>query len=127
MKRRSSRFSTFVAVAVCVLSGCASVPQSGIEGGATEVKVYESTKLAASQYEVVRRLWVDSWRAAFWLPTYPSEAEGIASLQTEAARLSADGLINVICIDQGRSKWSSSPGPRVLCYGNAIRVRRNEG
>ena len=93
MKLRSSRFSALVTVAVCVLSGCASVPQSGVEGGATEVKVYGSGKLAASQYEVVRRLWVDSWRAAFWLPTYPSEAEGIASLQTEAGRLGADGLI----------------------------------
>ena len=40
---------------------------------------------------------MESWRAAFWLPTYPSEAEGIASLQTEAGRVGADGLINVIC------------------------------
>ena len=127
MKLRSSRFSALVAVAVCALSGCASVPQSGVEAGATEVKVYGSGKLAASQYEVVRRLWVDSWRAAFWLPTYPSEAEGIASLQTEAGRLGADGLINVICLDQGHSKWTWSPGPAVLCYGDAIRVRRNQG
>jgi hypothetical protein len=126
MKRRSSRLSALVA-AVSVLSGCASVPQSRVEGGTTEVKVYESNKLAAGQYEVVRRLWVDSWRSAFWLPTYPSEAEGIAALRTEAGRLGADGLINVICIDQGRSNWSSSPGPAILCYGNVIRVRRNEG
>ena len=127
MKIRSSRFSALVAVAACLLCGCASVPQSGVEGGAAEVKIYGSDKLAASQYEVVGRPWVDSWRAAFWLPTYPTEAEAIASLQAEAARRGADGLINVMCVDQGRSKWSSSPGPAVLCYGNAIRVRRNPG
>jgi hypothetical protein len=127
MKLRSSRFSPFVIVAACALSGCASAPQGGVERSATEVKVYETGKLDASQYEVVRRVWVDSWRSAFRLPTYPSEAEGIASLQTEAARLGADGLINVICIDQGHSQWSSSQGPAVLCYGNAIRVRRNQG
>jgi hypothetical protein len=127
MKLRSSRFSARVAIVVCILSGCASVPQSSVEGGATEVKVYGSDKLAASQYEVVRRIWVDSWRTAFWLPTYPTEAEGIASLQTEAGRVGADGLINVVCMDQGHSKWSWSQGPAVLCYGNAIRLRRNEG
>jgi uncharacterized protein YbjQ (UPF0145 family) len=110
-----------------VLSGCASAPQSGVEGGAAEVKVYASDKLAASQYEVVGRIWVDSWRSAFRLPTYPTEAEAIASLQAEAARRGADGLINVFCADLGHSKWSWSSGPAVLCYGNAIRVRQNQG
>ena len=129
MKLRGSRFAAPAAIAVCVLSGCASVPQSGIdEEDATEVKVYEDQKDSPqSQYEVVSRLWMDSWRAAFWLPTYPSEAEGITSLQTEAGRLGANGLINVVCLDQGHSKWSWSEGPAFLCYGSAIRVRRNGG
>ena len=123
MKLRSSRFSALVAVAVCVLSGCASAPQSGVERQGAEVKVYEPEQLAQGQYEVVRHLWVDSWRTAFWLPTDSSEAESIASLQTEAARLGANGLINVSCRDQGHSIWSWSREPAILCYGNAIRVR----
>jgi hypothetical protein len=123
MKLRSSRFSALVAVAVCVLSGCASAPQSGVERRAAEVKVYEPEQLVQGQYEVVRHLWVDSWRAAFWLPSYSSKAEGIASLQAEAARLGANGLINVSCRDQGHSIWSWSREPAILCYGNAIRVR----
>ncbi len=127
MKLRGSWFAAPAAIAVCVLSGCASVPQSGIDGGTTEVKVYGSERLPAGQYEVVSRLWMDSWRAAFWLPTYPSEAEGITSLQTEAGRLGANGLINVVCLDQGHSKWSWSDGPAFLCYGSAIHVRRNGG
>ena len=123
MKLRSSRFSALVAVAVCVLSGCASAPQSGVERQAAEVKVYEPEQLAQGQYEVVRHLWVDSWRTAFWLPSDSSEADGIASLQAEAARLGANGLINVSCRDQGHSIWSWSREPAILCYGNAIRVR----
>jgi hypothetical protein len=123
MKLRSSRFSALVAVAVCVLSGCASAPQSGVERRAAEVKVYEPDQLVQGQYELVRYLWVDSWRAAFWLPSYSSEAEGVASLQAEAARLGANGLINVSCRDQGHSIWSWSREPAILCYGNAIRVR----
>ncbi len=91
---------------------------------ANEVKIYGPGNLSVNQYEVVRRIWVDSWRSNFLLPTYPSEAEGIASMQAEAARLGADGLINVGCMDQGRLKWSLSSGPAITCYGNAIRVRR---
>jgi uncharacterized protein YbjQ (UPF0145 family) len=91
------------------------------------VKLYEFRNLPPGQYEVVRRLWVGSWRAAFWLPTYPSEAEAVAALQAEASRLGADGLINVACLDESRSKWFSSSEPAVLCYGNAIRIRRTEG
>jgi hypothetical protein len=124
MKRQRLRFSMLVA-AMCVLCGCASVPQSGVPRAATEVRVYEFNNLPSSQYDVLRRVWVDSWRSAFWLPTYPSATEGIASLQAEAGRLGADGLINVICLDQGRSSWSSSTEPRILCYGNAIRLRRS--
>ena len=127
MKLPGSWLSALVAVAACALSGCATAPPSGVEGRATDVKIYQSDNLTSSRYEVVRRIWVESWRSAFWLPTNPSEAEGIASLQTEAGRVGADGLINVICIDQGRSKWSSSQEPRILCYGNAIRLRPNQG
>lgn len=127
MKLQSSWFSGPVAVAACLLSGCASVPPTGSDGNVTEVKVYASGQLAASQYEVVRHIWVDSWRADFSVPTYPSEAVGIAALRVEAGRLGADGLINVICLDQGHPEWRSSTEPTVLCYGNAIRLRRNEG
>ena len=127
MKLLGFQFSILVAVAGCVLSGCASAPPSGTEVRGADVKIYQSTNLPSSRYDVVRRVWVESWRSAFWLPTYAIEADGIASLQTEAGRVGADGLINVICLDQGRSNWSSSQEPRILCYGNAIRLRPNQG
>lgn len=125
MKLRSSHFSTLVVLVVAtgVLSGCANVPQSGVERQAAQVRVYEPDQLKQDQYEVVRYLWVDSWRAAFWLPSASSEADGIASLQAEAARLGANGLVSVGCIDQGHSIWPWSQKPAILCYGNAIRVR----
>jgi hypothetical protein len=122
MRLRSSHFYMLVAVAVSALFGCASAPQGGVERQATEVAVYEPNQLPQRQYELVRYLWVDSWRTAFWLPTDSSEAEGIASLQAEAGRLGANGLINVSCRDQGHSIWSWSREPAILCYGNAIRV-----
>jgi uncharacterized protein YbjQ (UPF0145 family) len=127
MNLRNSRLTTLLAIAACVLSGCASVPESGVARSPAEVKIYETGKLSVSQYQVVRRIWVDSWRSAFRLPTYANEADSIAALQAEAGRLGADGLINVNCIDQGPSPWSSSTAPAILCYGNAIRLRKNEG
>ena len=123
MKLQSSRFSALIAVTICVLSGCAGIPKSGVEGQAAQVKVYEPDQLVQGQYEDVRYLWVDSWRTAFWLPSASSEVEGIISLQTEAARLGANGLINVICSDQGHFMWFPSREPSILCYGHAIRVR----
>ena len=54
MRLRSSHFYMLVAVAVCMLSGCASAPQSGVERQAAEVKVYQPDQLLQSQYKVVR-------------------------------------------------------------------------
>ncbi len=122
MKFRCAGFAVHVAVSLFVLSGCASAPRNDLGHGA-EVKVYEPAQLAQNQYEIVRHLWVDSWRTAFWLPTYSTEAQAIASLQDGAARLGANGLINVSCRDQGHFIQSHNREPAILCYGNAIRVR----
>jgi len=120
---QKARISALIAVTVCALCGCASVPKSDVESQAAQVKIYEADQLLQSQYEHVRYLWADSWRTALWLPSASSEAEGIASLQAEAARVGANGLINVSCMDQGRFWPSRSSEPSILCYGHAIRVR----
>ena len=123
MKLASSRFSTLVVVAACVLCGCASAPKSAVELPASQVKVYAAGQVVQGQYEGVRYLWVDTWRSAFMLPNAASEAAGIAALQAEAGRLGANGLVNVACVDQGHYWWSTSREPSILCYGHAIRVR----
>lgn len=122
-KRKNPRVSVVIAVGLCVLAGCSGLARNEAEKPSVEVKVYEPEQLKQDQYALVRYLWVDSWRTAFSLPTYSSEAKGIASLQAEAARLGANGLINVSCRDQGHFIWTRSREPAILCYGNAIRVR----
>lgn len=106
-----------------MLFGCASAPQGDVARQAAGIKVYETAQLAQNQYELVRRLWVDSWRTAFWLPTYATEADAIAALQDGAARLGANGLIDVSCRDQRNFSGPRKREPAILCYGNAIRVR----
>src|SRR5436189_4657932 len=110
-------------VALWALAGCASPPQNADGTRAAEVKVYAPDQLFRGDYEGVRYLWVDTWRSAFWLPHAATEAEGVAGLQAGAARVGANGLINVSCIDQGHFMASSARPPSFVCYGHATRVR----
>jgi len=123
----SSRLSALVAGAAYVLCAGAGIAQSDVEQRAADVKIYTLGEISSSRYDVVGRPWVDSWRSAFWVPTFPSQEQAIVALQTEAARRGADGLLNVNCLDQGRWNWSSNTEPAFLCYGIAIRVRPSQG
>ena len=125
MKFPSPTSMTLIALALCALSGCASVPPD-VARRAPDVKVYETGQLPIYRYEVVRRIWVDSWRTAFVAPTFPTRDDAVAALQTEAALAGADGLINVICLDQGRSRWYTRAETAIHCYANAIRLKTGE-
>ncbi len=121
------RRAALAVTAVVALCGCASTQQTGIESRVDEVKVYELGQIAASGYDVLSHIWADSWRSAHGVPLHPNEAQGVASLRVEAARLGANGLVNVVCLDQGRPNWWASPAPAYLCYGTAVRVRASAG
>ncbi len=116
-----------VAAASCLACACASPPQAGSEARTAPVQVYTANPYVGKPYEVLSPLWAGSWRTALRLPTYPTRDEAIAALQTEAAKLNADALINVSCLDQGPSTWFKSNEPGFLCYGDAIRVGRTQG
>jgi hypothetical protein len=96
-----------------ILVGCATLK-------AEDVKVYHPAQLNQGQYETVARLWVETWHARTWVPTYSSPEEGVASLQDKAGGLGANGLIDVACYaDKG---WFSFGGDSYFCYGKAIKV-----
>ncbi len=125
MKTRDLLLSAAIVCALGALSGCASVPQEDIEKRAAEIKIYRAAELSGDTYESVGHVWVDSWRTAFYPPTYPSEDEALRALRTEAARRGADGLVNIVCLDQNVPRKSASEGKAVLCYAYAVRVRRD--
>ncbi len=127
MKLRRSHLSAIVAGVLCALCAGAGIAQSNIEPPAPRLKTYGFGDIGMGRYEVVARLWGDSWRSAFWVPTFPTQEQAIAALETEAARRGADGLLNVSCRDQGPWSWSSSGEPAFLCYGVAIRLRPGQG
>jgi uncharacterized protein YbjQ (UPF0145 family) len=128
MNIRGFDLSRWAALAACALSGCASTPsQDDIAKQAAAVKVYRSAELAGTPYDVVGHLWVDSWRTAYTLPTYPSADEAVDALRAQAALAGADGVINVVCIDQRRTEWFRHEQTAFLCYGGAIRLRPGAG
>jgi len=110
--------ATLTAVAFTALTACAST-QTG-EVKSEDVKVYSPAQLRQGEYETVKRLWVDSWRTAFWVPSYSSRDDGIAALKDKAAGLDANGLINVNCYgDSGLFGGEQA----FTCYGKAIKTR----
>jgi hypothetical protein len=116
------------ALLVCALiSGCASIPEAELERRTEEVKLYKGSELLSTSYESVGHVWVDSWRTAFWPPSYSTLDEAVRSMRAEAARLGANAVVNSVCLDQGRSSWFGKPEPAILCYGNAVRIRGNAG
>jgi hypothetical protein len=90
----------------------------------TPVPVYEANPFVGKPYDVVGRLWTGTWRTALRLPTYAKKDDAIASMQDEAARLNADALVYMNCIDQRGSTWFSNDQPAFICYAVAIQHRR---
>ena len=123
MKTRDPLFSALIVCVLCTLCGCASVPQEP----SAEIRIYKSGELLGTPYDSVGHVWVDSWRTAFFPPTYPSEDEALRSLREEAARLGANGIVNVVCLDQNLREKSAKTEPAILCYANAVRVRPRQG
>ena len=111
MKKRIAAIG--VALSAAVLAGCAALK-------AEDVKVYTPAQLKQGEYETVKRLWVETWRTPFWVPSYSSPKDGVAGLQDKAAALGANGLINVDCYgDRGLFSFGSAS---FVCYGKAIKL-----
>lgn len=102
------------AVLVCA---CAGALAQAAESDA--VPVYDSTQIALDRYTVIRRLGVQSWQSAFWIRSYRDAASARQALVNEAARLGADGVINLHCLDQTDRLFRHAGH---FCYGNAIRL-----
>ena len=84
------------------------------------VLIYDSTQIAFDRYTVVKRIWVEDWRSAFWIPGHGDVGAAQQALLNEAGRLGADGVINLKCLDQTDNIFRRSG---YYCYGNAIKLR----
>lgn len=127
MRSRLSPLSLLIAVAATLSSGCATTPHGDTGKPSKTVQVYESDPYLGKGYDIVGRLWADSTRSRFRVPTYPSRDAAIAAMQAEAAILNADALISVGCLDQRVSALAQGGEPAFVCYGVAIQMRPPKG
>ena len=124
MRIRNVPLSLLIASTLVFASGWAGSVNADVEARPGTVPVYEMNPFVGKPYEVLGHIWADSWRTAFWLPTYPNKDDAIAAMQAEASRLNPDALIMVNCLDQRGSTWFRGNEPAYLCYGVAIKVAR---
>jgi hypothetical protein len=124
--RIRSPLSLFIAAAVSFPLGYAGISRADDAAHPSPVPVYEANPFVGKSYDIVGRLWTGSWRSALRLPTYSKKDDAIASMQDEAARLNADALINLNCLDQRGSTWFPTDQPAFICYAVAIQHRQSQ-
>ena len=100
-----------------VLSACATRAPMG-PGNPDQVSIHESVVGAPPRYEVVKRLWAESWRSALRVPTYASSEDAMADFRRQAARLGGNGVINFGCY---HLPGASGTGTRLACNGTIVR------
>jgi hypothetical protein len=113
---RMKKYAVATAAAFMVLAIVPDARSAGTDG----VAVYDATELALYRYTVVKRIWVEDWKSAFSVGGEPDEARARDAVMEEAARVGADGVINLKCL--GQTDRLSKPAG-YYCYGNAIKLR----
>ncbi len=86
---------------------------------ADHIKVYEPGTIAPDAYRVVKRLWTETWRSAFALPSFPDVAAAIEAMKQEAAKIGADAVTNVVCLPDSTLRPRAAG---VYCHGSLIKL-----
>ncbi len=116
MKLRK-RFCSLGALMLCVAAAVNAAAQEPVRSA--PLRVFDATELTPDRYTVIKRIWVENWRSAFWIPAHNDSSAGIAALTAEAARAGADAVTHLICLnDQGA--WLNRG---YLCYGLAVKLK----
>lgn len=101
-----------LASAMCIWAGAA------LSADAPPVRVFDATQLTLDRYTVIKRIWTQTWRAAFWIPEYDNAVDAIEALKTRAADEGADAVIDLHCLND-KDGW----GAGYFCYGLAIKLK----
>ena len=80
---------------------------------------FDATQLTPDRYTVIRRLWVDSWRTVFDVPTHGDSSAALAQLSDEAVKAGADALTNVICLNDEKAWFRRG----YSCYALAVKLK----
>jgi hypothetical protein len=114
MLARSAFIRSFIGIAwLALVSGASAQDRAG-------PRFYQVGEITVDRYTVLERIWVGSWRSALFVPKHADQAGAISALREEAARLGADGIVNLHCLqDSGGLPGESGH----FCYANAIKLK----
>jgi hypothetical protein len=82
------------------------------------IPVYESVTDTPRRFEIVKRLWTESWRSPLAVPGYESREQAEAAFREHAAGLGGNGVINFGCY---RLPGVLGGGTRLACNGTIVR------
>lgn len=89
---------------------------------ADKVTIHESVTSAPPHFTILKRVWVETWRSAFFVPTYRSQEEAAAAFRQHAASIGGDGVINFGCYNRVISP-NPPPGSALSCNGTIVKFR----
>jgi hypothetical protein len=115
MAKRSS-VSVSITLALTLASALAHAHSAG-----SAVPIYDATQLAMDRFTVVKRVGIQDWSSAFWIRGHRDLGSAQQAIVNEAARVGADGVINLTCFDQTDRIFNPAG---YFCYGNAIRLKK---
>jgi len=108
---------SLAALMLCMAVALNAAAQEPVRGA--PLRVFDATELTPDRYTVIKRIWVENWRSAFWLPAHNDSSAAIAALTAEAARSGADAVTHLICLNDQRA-WLDRG---YLCYGLAVKLK----
>ena len=103
----------FLLASLFLLSACATRAPT-VPVSPEQVAIHESVTSAPPRYEIIKRLWVESWISAFGVPRYASMDEAKAAFRGHAADLGGNGVINFGC-------YHPVDSDRYYCNGTVVR------
>lgn len=103
-------------VATLAMAQQASAPAAPADP--QSIPVYESVTSSTKRFEIVKRLWTESWRSLLAVPGYESREQAIAAFREHAVSLGGNGVINFECY---RMPGVFGTGTRLSCNGTVVR------
>ena len=111
------RFCSLAALMLCVAAAVNAAAQEPVRSA--PLRVYDPTELTPDRYTVIKRIWVENWRSAFWIPAHNDSSTAIAALTQEAARVGADAVTHLHCVNDAGA-WLDRG---YFCYGLAVKLK----
>ncbi|MBC7803016.1 MAG: hypothetical protein H7Y16_03985 [Candidatus Parcubacteria bacterium] len=106
-----------LAIAAALLAGCATKAPVA-SGNPEQVVIHESVVSAPPRYEIVQRLWSESWSSSFRVPLYATQEDAMNDFRRRAASLGGNGIVNFGCY---RRPGASGNGTKLNCNGTVVR------